>query len=111
MKKKSTSKLAFFSLRVLLSLVAAAFIALAVALSNSVADTLSCSPSGTAQWPTAATPSPSPIPLTTDFYFRDLSMPRPVLVFRGCKAASGTGDFCAFWTPSPTPYHMVVQDI
>jgi predicted acyl esterase len=111
MKKKSNEKLAFLSLRVLPGLVAVAFIGVALALSNSVGQTPSCTPSGTAQWHGAATPSPSPPLLWTDFYFRDLSTPRPVLVFRGCNAASGDGDFCPFWTPSPTPYHLVTQDI
>jgi predicted acyl esterase len=110
MKKKSTSKLGFLSLRVLLGLFAA-FVALALAWSHAVGDTSSCGPTGTAQWNGAATPSPSPPLLWTDFYFRDLSTPRPVLVLRGGNAASGDGDFCPLWTPSPTPYHMVVQDI
>jgi uncharacterized protein len=48
--------------------------------------------------------------LWTDFYFADLSIPRPVLVFRGCNAASGDGNFCPFWTEGGL-YHLVVQDI
>jgi predicted acyl esterase len=113
MKKKSSSKLAFFSLRVLPSLVAAAFIASAVALSNSVGETSSCAPSGTAQWPAAPTPNPSPPLLSTDFYFEDLSTPHPVLLLRGCEAAST--DFCSSPQPSLWPgdgtYHLVIQDI
>jgi predicted acyl esterase len=110
MKKKSTSKLAFFSIRVLPSLVAAAFIALALALSNSVGDTSSCPPPQTAQWPSA--PTPTPTPLTTDFYFLpDLSTPKPVLVLRGCNAASATSTPCYWGTPTPNPYHIVIQDI
>jgi uncharacterized protein len=112
MKKKSTSKPAFFSPRALPGLIAAAFIAFAVALSHAVGQTPSCTPSGTAQWQGAPTPSPSPAPLLwTDFYFlQDLSTPKPVLVWRGCDAASGDGDFCPFW-PAGAMYHMVVQDL
>jgi predicted acyl esterase len=107
MKTKSTSKLGFFSLRVLPDLVAAAFIAFALALPYAVSETTSCAPSSTAQWPS----SDPNILLNTEFYFRDLSTPRPVLVLRGCEAASSTATPCDLWTPSPTPYHMVVQDI
>jgi predicted acyl esterase len=111
MKKKSVSKLAFLSLRILPALVAAAFIAFALALPYAVSQTPSCTPSGTAQWHGASTPSPSPPLLWTDFYFlADLSAPKPVLVWRGCNAASGTGNFCPFW-PEGSVYHMVVQDI
>jgi predicted acyl esterase len=112
MKKNSNSKLAFFSLRVLPGLVAAAFISLVLALSNSVGDTSSCPSPQTAQWLGAPTPSPSPAPmLWTDFYFQpQLNAPKPVLVFRGCNAASGDGDFCPFWTDGGV-YHLLVQDI
>jgi predicted acyl esterase len=90
-------------------LVAAAFIAFAVALPYAVGQTPSCTPSGTALWTEAPTPSPSPTPsLLTAFYFTDLSTPRPVLVLRGCDAA--LSDVCSLWTENGM-YHMVVQDI
>jgi predicted acyl esterase len=120
MKKKSNSKLAFFSLRVLPSLVAAAFIALAVALSNSVGDmpsrvpsvgdTPSCTPTNITPWPGAPTPSPTLPMLTTAFYLADpthLNSPKPVLVSRGCGATSG--DPCFLW-PAGAQYHMVLQE-
>jgi uncharacterized protein len=109
MKQKSTSKLALLSLRVLLGLFAA-FVALALAWSHAVGDTLSCGPPATANWPGADTPSPTQIPsLKTNFYFRDLSTPWPVLVLRGCNGASSTPpNICDLW---PANAHMVVQDI
>ena len=102
MKKKSTSNLAFIGLRVLAGLVAAAFIAVAVALPYTVDDAPSCAPSATAQWPSA---DPN-ILLNTDFYWTVPKVPHPVLVLRGCEAASSTP--CALW---PANAHMVVQDI
>jgi uncharacterized protein len=49
--------------------------------------------------------------LSTDFYFQQvLNTPKPVLVFRGCSASSGNGNFCNFW-PEDGLYHIVAQDI
>jgi predicted acyl esterase len=48
--------------------------------------------------------------LWTDFYWTVPFTQHPVLVFRGCNAASGDGDFCPFWTVGGM-YHLVVQDI
>jgi predicted acyl esterase len=109
MKKKSSSKLAFFNLRVLPGLVAAAFIAFALALSDSVGDTLSCPTPQTAYWPGAATPSPAPPPqLWTELYLTTPAPSKPVLVFRGCNA--GHADWCAFW-PDDAAYYVVGQEI
>src|SRR5262245_16454396 len=109
MKKKSTSKLAFFSLRILLGLFAV-FIAFALASSHSIGDTSSCGFSAEANWPGADTPSPTQTPqLKTDVYWTSPFIKHPVLVFRECKATSLIS-VCPAWDPSKA-YHVVVQDI
>src|SRR5437868_3522258 len=109
MKKKSTSKLAFFSLRVLPGLVAAAFIAFALASSHAVGDTLSCPTPQTVYWLGSPTPSPAPPPqLWTELYLPIPTPSRPVLVFRGCNA--GHADWCAWW-PADASYYVLGQEI
>ena len=115
MKKKSTSKLAFFSLRVLPGLVATAFIAFALALSHAVGDTLLC---GNVTTSNCSNPTMTVnvcahdgSPLVTDIYLKDNAQ-RPVLVLRGCEARCGiTAQVLqTIWPPNAT-YSLVVQDI
>ena len=115
MKKKSTSKLAFFSLRVLPGLVAAAFIAFALARSDAVGDTLVC---GNVTTSNCSNPTMTVnvcahdgSPLVTDIYLKDNAR-RPVLVLRGCEARCGiTAQVLqTIWPPNAT-YDLVVQDI
>ena len=115
MKKKSTSKLAFFSLRVLPGLVATAFIAFALARSDAVGDTLLC---GNVTTSNCSNPTMTVnvcahdgSPLVTDIYLKDNAR-RPVLVLRGCEARCGiTAQVLqTIWPPNAT-YDLVVQDI
>jgi predicted acyl esterase len=99
MKKKSTSKLAFFSLRVLPGLVAAAFTAFALASSYAACDCIT--PTQTAY----LLSSDGHTLLRTDIYRKDWT-PRPVLVQRGWGAT--TCVTTCIW-PANADYHLVVQ--
>ena len=111
MKEKSTSKLAFFSLRVLPGLVATAFIAFALAPCDAAGD---C---GIPYTPTPTPPctnhstftvnmcTPDNYELVTDVYLKSgQSTPMPVLVTRG------DGARCFATYPANVGYDQVVQD-